>query len=247
MFDTAFQLLLLGHIVGDYYLQPQTLAEEKRRSFPKAMLHCGIYTAAVFAALLPVMNLSAACAGVLTAGSHLLIDVLKWKLQKKTAVLSKPGACRWVYGVDQLLHLCWIAGAAFLLSKENGLTCAFWLAPFWEIAGMEGKAFLTWAVLLLLIGKPANITIKMVLRPYRPKAESGGIKKTGGLIGLLERFLILLLLAIEQYAAIGLVLTAKSIARYDRISKDQEFAEYYLLGTLLSTAMVMVFYFLLTG
>lgn len=30
-------------------------------------------------------------------------------------------------------------------------------------------------------------------------------------------------------------MTAKSIARYDRISKDQEFAEYYLLGTLLST------------
>ena len=30
-------------------------------------------------------------------------------------------------------------------------------------------------------------------------------------------------------------MTAKSIARYDRISKDQEFAEYYLLGSLLST------------
>ena len=43
-----------------------------------------------------------------------------------------------------------------------------------------------------------------------------------------------------QYSAVGLVLTAKSIARksiarYDRISKDQSFAEYYLLGTLLST------------
>ena len=38
-----------------------------------------------------------------------------------------------------------------------------------------------------------------------------------------------------QISAVGLVLTAKSIARYDRISKDQEFAEYYLLGTLLST------------
>ena len=39
----------------------------------------------------------------------------------------------------------------------------------------------------------------------------------------------------QQYSAVGLVLTAKSIARYDRISKDQSFAEYYLLGTLLST------------
>ena len=39
---------------------------------------------------------------------------------------------------------------------------------------------------------------------------------------------------------IGLVLTAKSIARYDRISKDKDFAEYYLLGTLLSTAIAIV-------
>lgn len=32
-------------------------------------------------------------------------------------------------------------------------------------------------------------------------------------------------------SAIGLVLTAKSIARYGRISKEKNFAEYYLLGT----------------
>lgn len=36
-------------------------------------------------------------------------------------------------------------------------------------------------------------------------------------------------------SAVGLVLTAKSIARYDKIAKEQDFAEYYLLGTLLST------------
>jgi hypothetical protein len=44
----------------------------------------------------------------------------------------------------------------------------------------------------------------------------------------------------NQYAAMGLVLTAKSIARYDKITKDEKFAEYYLLGTLLSTASVVV-------
>jgi hypothetical protein len=43
----------------------------------------------------------------------------------------------------------------------------------------------------------------------------------------------------------GVVLTAKSIARYDRISKDQGFAEYYLLGTLMSTACVVLCKFLI--
>lgn len=52
--------------------------------------------------------------------------------------------------------------------------------------------------------------------------------------------LMVIFIAIEQYSAVGLVLTAKSIARYDRISKDQIFAEYYLLGTLLSTLCAVV-------
>lgn len=51
--------------------------------------------------------------------------------------------------------------------------------------------------------------------------------------------IMLMFIAMDQYAAMGLVLTAKSIARYDKITKDEKFAEYYLLGTLLSTACVV--------
>ena len=50
---------------------------------------------------------------------------------------------------------------------------------------------------------------------------------------------MLMFIAMDQYVAMGLVLTAKSIARYDKITKDEKFAEYYLLGTLLSTACVV--------
>lgn len=56
-------------------------------------------------------------------------------------------------------------------------------------------------------------------------------KKAGGFIGFLESFIIVIFLSINQYFAIGLILTAKSIARYDKISKDQTFVEYYMLGT----------------
>ena len=49
-----------------------------------------------------------------------------------------------------------------------------------------------------------------------------------------------ILISVDQYSAVGLVLTAKSIARYDKISKDQIFAEYYLLGTLLSAICSIV-------
>ena len=51
---------------------------------------------------------------------------------------------------------------------------------------------------------------------------------------------MLIFLFIKQYSAVGLVLTAKSIARYDKISKDKDFAEYYLLGTLISTLVSII-------
>lgn len=41
---------------------------------------------------------------------------------------------------------------------------------------------------------------------------------------------MLFFLLIKQYSSVELVLTTKSIARYNKISEDKEFAEYYLLG-----------------
>ena len=67
-------------------------------------------------------------------------------------------------------------------------------------------------------------------------------ERMGAKIGLLERLLILIFLIVNQYAAIGLVLTAKSIARYQKISDHQEFVDYYLCGTLFSVISVVVLF-----
>ncbi|MCD0062157.1 DUF3307 domain-containing protein, partial [Streptococcus agalactiae] len=61
----------------------------------------------------------------------------------------------------------------------------------------------------------------------------------------LERLIMAILLISGQYAAIGLVFTAKSIARYDKISKSQVFAEYYLIGSLFSIISVLINHWLL--
>lgn len=67
-------------------------------------------------------------------------------------------------------------------------------------------------------------------------------KQAGKIIGFLERLTFIMCICISQYSAIGLVLTAKSVARYDKISKDQEFAEYYLIGTLFSVLCSIIIY-----
>lgn len=100
---------------------------------------------------------------------------------------------------------------------------------------------------ILIIHEPANILIQSILKELKDDniAESNVEKKgtvdmkAGRKIGSIERFIMLLFIAMDQYTAMGMVLTAKSIARYDQITKEQAFAEYYLIGTLISTACVV--------
>lgn len=111
--------------------------------------------------------------------------------------------------------------------------------------GLSGSTALSWSLKLLLIYKPANILIVFLLGSYKPASnhlqetyiigKSNEDKQAGQCIGVLERLIMTTLISIQQYSAVGLVLTAKSIARYNKISEDPSFAEYYLLGTLLST------------
>lgn len=119
---------------------------------------------------------------------------------------------------------------------------------FQRTTGIQVFSLLRWSALLLMLCKPANFLISQFLRRYQAgpsvsaKKEDVFIpsdKNAGRIIGALERCTIALLISAGQYAAIGLVLTAKSIARYDKIAHDPAFAEYYLLGTLLSALIAV--------
>jgi len=108
--------------------------------------------------------------------------------------------------------------------------------------GYDAEILARWMIAILFIHKPANIFIQNFLEDYKPKSNEKIIKadhKAGRRIGTIERLIMLIFLSMDQYVAMGFVLTAKSIARYDRITKDEKFAEYYLLGTLVSTLCVI--------
>ncbi len=57
--------------------------------------------------------------------------------------------------------------------------------------------------------------------------------RIGRLVGILERLLILTLVLGDQWGTVGLVLAAKSIARFKELD-ERQFSEYYLVGTLAS-------------
>ena len=151
--------------------------------------------------------------------------------------------------MDQLLHLFSLIFITYGI-VINDVVVRQWkvVEEFFSIVDISEVQILQWILALLIIHKPANIAIQKLLLVYKPKNKDVDVKtdnNAGRFIGTIERIIMLIFLAIGQYSAIGLVLTAKSIARYDRISKEKDFAEYYLLGTLISTVVVITTSFIL--
>jgi hypothetical protein len=94
----------------------------------------------------------------------------------------------------------------------------------------EGMIYAT-AYLVVIFG--GRITISKILACFLASDDTTGLKGAGTTIGILERILTLTLVFLNQYAAIALVITAKSIVRFEEL-KDRKFSEYYLIGTLSS-------------
>ena len=62
--------------------------------------------------------------------------------------------------------------------------------------------------------------------------------RIGATIGVLERLLVVALVLTGAETAIGLVIAAKTLARFKQLD-DRQFAEYYLLGTMASVSIAL--------
>lgn len=201
----------------------------------------------MFTVCLPFLTAELAVAATAASGLHLLVDIIKHIVLRIFSKKGKKtqGVERNVFFIDQLFHLFSILIIVnFLASGTSGIQPWGFLADFTVRAGIPGNVALSFLLSLLLLHKPANIAIQRLLTPFRPEEDADEKSNHAGrFIGTIERIIMFILIALGQFAAIGLVLTAKSIARYDRISKEKDFAEYYLLGTLVSTLIVIVISF----
>lgn len=246
MIKSVFTILLCVHLLGDFYFQTQKMADKKQSQFFWTVCHCLIYGACsglLFCFFLPGMKLRYILAFI---SAHAVIDIVKYAVcrflrnrHQSTGLIESPCGRRNVFLIDQAVHLITILGISYWL-RETDITLLYrdGFGIFFDSFNMPEAIFLKWVAVLLLIHKPVNILIANVLSGYKPSGKQdpeGADRNAGRMIGTLERIIMVIFISIGQYSAVGLVLTAKSIARYDRISKDQAFAEYYLLGTLLST------------
>jgi len=243
-FKEYFILLLLCHVVGDFYIQTKKMSENKDKNIKWVLIHCLYYWLTMLVIVLPIMSYQIAMGAIIASVFHMMIDIVKYYYLSKKAKNNQLTLKlkRNIFFTDQILHLlCLMIIAYHFVSKNLIIRECKTFENFFSIIGLSQYLVLSWILALLIIHKPANIAIQKLLIIYKPETkEEKNKKNTGRFIGTVERIIMLILLSVGQYSAIGLVLTAKSIARYDKISKEKDFAEYYLLGTLISTVIVII-------
>ncbi|GHU69388.1 hypothetical protein FACS189413_08250 [Bacteroidia bacterium] len=211
-------LQLLAHLLADFNFQPQRWCIVKETKIVSKEL-C-YHTIIVFVCSFVLsFNPCFVLASFLIALSHFGIDILKnWFSKKKWLRRS-------IFFIDQVLHILVILAVVHL----------FYFAEYEFIIPSIADSYHLILLILMWVActKPSNIFIKKYM-------ESAGIMlkdnqpllKAGRIIGSLERILSFLLITINQFAAVGFIIAAKSILRFR--DKDTAKTEYVLIGSLLS-------------
>lgn len=216
--------LVLSHLLTDFILQPKKWVQnkmEKHFESPKLYLHGFVTT---FVAML-LLGLAYWWVGLLIFTTHVLID--GWKSYQPQRVVY--------FVIDQLLHFvvilfCWFL--AFFSLNE--------LAIAWK--ALQENLFV-WKIItaIVFLTSPAGILIGQLTKQWRnklPEAES--LANAGKWIGIVERIIILVFVLYNEYSAIGLLIAAKAIIRFNEKDRPEIKTEYLVVGTLMSIALAIL-------
>lgn len=213
--------LLLAHLIGDFFLQPNAWVKDKevkKLKSKKLYLHVLIHIILIFIIFFSFGVWKIALSiGVL----HLVIDGCK-------AIFQTKKNARILFFVDQIFHLFSIVLVWHIF--YNGYIN---ISYFDEIK--------TWAVIsgVLFLTMPTSIAMKVIIAKWLPESDHGkasSLQNAGKYIGILERLLIFLFVLTQHFEAVGFLLAAKSIFRFGDLKEahDIKLTEYVLIGTLLS-------------
>ncbi|MDD4516704.1 DUF3307 domain-containing protein [Massilibacteroides sp.] len=223
----------IAHIMADYFAQSECISRMKQeKALSSWHLYIHVLIVFVFSLLLtPVCSFIGYA--VVIALTHFMIDVLKSSLErwlkKKKGFNDRFYVNHYLFFTDQLLHLIVLYGVVSFFWTRNQV-----FPSYLELFSVNQLLIFTG---FLLCMKPANVVIRICLASLNLYAsnekESGNdLEKAGRWIGTIERILTLVLVMLQQYAAIGFIIAAKSILRYNDSKTGK--AEYVLIGTLLS-------------
>lgn len=213
--------LLLGHLIGDFILQPDGWVRDKelkKHRSPKLYLHVLIHG---LLAWLLIFDLLLWLPVLIIVVSHFAIDLAKIHFQKPESRTA------W-FIVDQSLHLAVIA--VIWIAYEN---------PELDVAAFHYENALIVLTAALFLSNPSSVIIKTTISHWTPDTfytVSSSLPDAGKFIGFLERLMVLTFILYNHWEAVGFLLAAKSVFRFGDLkeSHDRKLTEYVLIGTLLS-------------
>ncbi len=216
--------LVLAHLITDFILQPGAWVKDRNSKHfgsGKLYLH-GMITAFVAYLLLGRTYWVVALVILIT---HTIID--GWKsYQKQTAGY---------FLADQSLHLLVIFGCWYF-------TFVNWsdVQNAWHRLN-AGSAIWKMITAFVFLTYPAGILIGQLTKQWRNKLpEAENLSNAGKWIGIIERIIILIFVFQNQYAAIGLLVAAKGIIRFNEKDRPEIKTEYLVIGTLMSICLAII-------
>ncbi len=240
--DLILIVMLLGHVLADFYFQTRKMVDNKEKSIRAVFLHGLLYSLSIFLVFFVCIRCSINYVILAAAVSfaHLMIDLLKFAI-KKAVKNNDRWIIRYVFVLDQAAHLLSLLVCWHFLGRN--------LEVRWFV--LQKMQFLPYLPITIFLGilcllKPTSLLITSTALWVRKTSEtpsetpSDDAIKTGEIIGYLERLIVFFMLMYNQFNAIAFVLTAKSLVRFQDYAKDRKTAEYYLIGTLLSIVMAFV-------
>lgn len=230
---TVFQLILMqlmAHFVADFILQSENWCMKKENAvFGKQhFLHFLIVTS--FAYIFS-FDWYFAVSALFIGLSHYAIDTYKSYFVKKYDDRKAL-----MFFIDQLLHIIILSLVSWIYLEK------FVPKPVFNFTLSLHSTVIIAA--FLFCSKPTNVIIKQIFDLFKlniPKVDTNKqgkdtekaekeLENAGKVIGVMERFMTLALVLSGQFAAVGLIIAAKSILRFNNQQKN----EYILVGTLLS-------------
>jgi hypothetical protein len=213
--------LIAAHFLSDFFFQPKRwVADRNRHHYASLKLY--MHGAITFLTIILLCGPSLWLVALIIGLGHIATDGAKSYLDQNT---------RW-FLADQLVHL--------LIILISWIIFTGIIIDFQAIQKLlnDRQAWLVFTG-LVMVTFPSGKLIELITAKWRDELVQQGnneisLAKAGMWIGILERTIVFVLVLDGKYEAIGLLLTAKTLLRFNEKDRPESKTEYLLIGTLIS-------------
>jgi len=221
-----FTKLFLAHIIGDFLLQPKRwVIQKEKKKIASGFLYLHILIHFLITILL-LWDFDYWKIAVVIALSHYVIDLFKIYATPLFKNKSIP------FFIDQSLHMA-VLYVCVYYDNLLGHTVSLIQQINWPL--LTAVVFVTY---------PAAILMSILLEGMSNQInlDHKSLPNAGKYIGIIERLFVLIFIIMNRWEAIGLLITAKSVFRFNDLkeSNNRKLTEYILIGTLISFGIAIL-------